>query len=236
MVSAGAKLECADIVIAPLSGAAGVASWGTGALQLERQTTADGMLVWWSSPAAGSPSVGAYARTAKGYGSHMVKPEQLPSDLTLELEGELSPEKFMAAARAFFGCVQEVSRSVAADGDGPGWIVRTREGSHLLGLDPAPGTEAGLVRAVYGRLSLGIAELATGHPLFLETGNSRPATGPWLPDAAVSHLKTLSEMSDRPQRNPVAVRFWIDRQPTITGATARQPALMSKTSNRFPTI
>jgi hypothetical protein len=166
----------------------------------------------------------------------MVKPEQLPSDLTLELEGELSPEKFMAAARAFFGCVQEVSRSVAADGDGPGWIVRTREGSHLLGLDPAPGTDAGLVRAVYGRLSLGIAELATGHPLFLETGNSRPATEPWLPDAAVSHLKTLSEMSDRPQRNPVAVRFWIDRQPTITGATARQPALMSKTSNRFPTI
>lgn len=140
----------------------------------------------------------------------MVKPDQIPSDLTLELDGELSPERFLSAARAFFGCVQEVSRVVAPEGQSPNWIVRTLEGSHLLGLDPAPGAKAQIVKAVYAHVKLGIDQLVNG-------GVGEGGNASVLPEGAICHLKTLSELSERPQRKPIAVRFWIEKKPSQIG-------------------
>jgi hypothetical protein len=136
----------------------------------------------------------------------MVKPEDIPSDLTLEIGGNLSPDRFMAAARAFFGCVEEISKSVAPQGDEPGWIVRTREGSHLLGVDPAPGVRYAILKAVYAQVRHGVEQLAAGQ---IDTAR--------LPDAAIRHLKALSELSDRPRRNPIQVRLWIEKQPNTIG-------------------
>jgi hypothetical protein len=141
----------------------------------------------------------------------MAEADQIPSDLTLELGGDLSPQRFMAAANAFFGYVQEISRAVAPEGEAPDWIVRTREGSHLLGLDPAPGAKAQVLKAIYTRARLGIDQLTDG-----ERGDGA-AKSPLLPDGAIKHLKALSEMSDRPQRNPVAVRLWIEKKPKPIG-------------------
>ena len=141
----------------------------------------------------------------------MAEADQIPSDLTLELGGDLSPQWFMAAANAFFGYVQEISRAVAPEGEAPDWIVRTREGSHLLGLDPAPGAKAQVLKAIYMRARLGIDQLTDGE------GGDGTAKSPLLPDGAIKHLKVLSEMSDRPQRNPVAVRLWIERKPKPIG-------------------
>jgi hypothetical protein len=140
-----------------------------------------------------------------GY-SAMAKPEDIPSDLTLEIGGNLSPDRFMAAARAFFGCVEEISKSIATQGEDLGWIVRTREGSHLLGLDPAPGVNPSLLKAVYRRIKHGVDHLSAG-----EIDTVR------LPDAAIRHLKTLSELSDRPRRNPIQVRLWIEKRPNTIG-------------------
>ena len=92
----------------------------------------------------------------------MADAEQVPSDLTLELGGNVSPDRFLGATRAFFGCVEEISRAVAPEGEAPTWIVRTREGSHLIGVDPAPGAKAQLVRAVYDRMKHGVEQLAAG--------------------------------------------------------------------------
>src|SRR3954447_20788460 len=109
----------------------------------------------------------------------MVKPEEIPSELTLELGGNLSPDRFMSAARAFFGCVEEVAKAVATQGKEPGWIVRTREGSYLLGVDPAPGCDPAVVKAVYSRMKHGVDHLIAG-----EIDTAR------LPDMAIRHLKT----------------------------------------------
>jgi hypothetical protein len=154
----------------------------------------------------------------------MADADQIPSDLTLELGGDLSPQRFMAAANAFFGYVQEISRAVAPEGEAPHWIVRTREGSHLLGLDPAPGAKVQVVKAIYIRARLGIDQLMDG-----EDGEDGDGTAksPLLPDDAIKHLKALSEMSDRPQRNPVAVRFWIEKKPKPIGHQVAK-AIMEK--------
>jgi len=40
-------------------------------------------------------------------------PADIPSDLTLEIGRNLSPEKFVATVRAFFGYVREVSKTLA---------------------------------------------------------------------------------------------------------------------------
>jgi hypothetical protein len=39
----------------------------------------------------------------------MATSEQIPSDLTLEIGDDLSPERFIAAARAFFGTIETTS-------------------------------------------------------------------------------------------------------------------------------
>src|SRR3954469_25738393 len=141
----------------------------------------------------------------------MAKPDQIPSDLTLELTGNLSPDRFMTAARAFFSCVQEIGRVVVPEGNPPEWIVRTREGSHLLGLDPAPGVQLSVVKAVYARVRLGLSQLENG--TLVEEG----AISFLLPDGAIKHLKTLADIAQRQKRNPVAVRFWVEKKPTEIG-------------------
>jgi hypothetical protein len=57
----------------------------------------------------------------------MATPDQIPTDLTLEIDANVTPEQFMAAARAFFGYVDEVARSIAP-GAVPKWKVMLREG------------------------------------------------------------------------------------------------------------
>ena len=68
----------------------------------------------------------------------MATPEQIPTDLTLEIGADLSPDRFIATARAFFGYVQEISQTSAPEGDLVGWTVKVREGSTLLAVDPSP--------------------------------------------------------------------------------------------------
>ena len=143
-------------------------------------------------------------------------PEQVPSDLTLELGGNVSPDRFLGATRAFFGCVEEISRAVAPEGEAPTWIVRTREGSHLIGVDPAPGAKAQLVRAVYDRMKHGVEQLAAG-----EIDSAR------LPDAAIRHLKNLSEYAERPRKQSVMVRIWVEKKAVALGSDVTQAIVES---------
>lgn len=146
----------------------------------------------------------------------MADAEQVPSDLTLELGGNVSPDWFLGATRAFFGCVEEISRAVAPEGEAPTWIVRTREGSHLIGVDPAPGAKAQLVRAVYDRMKHGVEQLAAG-----EIDSAR------LPDAAIRHLKNLSEYAERPRKQSVMVRIWVERKAVALGRDVTQAIVES---------
>jgi hypothetical protein len=130
-------------------------------------------------------------------------PDQIPTDLTLEIGENLSPERFMAAARAFFGYVQEISLIIAPEAP-IRWIVRVREGSALLAVDPAPNVPAEVIRAIRTRTDHGLRSLLAGD--ISDSG---------LPDPVLKYLRTLSEMTEAGPNKaaPVHIRIWVKKKP-----------------------
>lgn len=131
-------------------------------------------------------------------------PDQIPTDLTLEIGENLSPERFMAAARAFFGYVEEVSRVFTPDAQPLRWQVRVREGSALLAVAPAPTTPPEVAHAIYARAERGVRQLI-----------ERDIEDSGLPEPALRHLRILSEMTEAgPNRAPpIPIRLWVEKKP-----------------------
>src|SRR5262245_49621686 len=136
-----------------------------------------------------------------------VRVDVIPSDLAVEIGEELSPDQFIAVARAFFGYVEEISRAVAPEADMPRWTVRVREGSTILAVEPTDTVPANLVSAVYLRAEQGIRYLAAGD--VQEAGLTEPA---------IKHLSVLSEMTEGSRRRPTRVRLWVRRKPVDVGS------------------
>jgi hypothetical protein len=134
----------------------------------------------------------------------MATPDQIPTDLTLEIGDDLPPERFMAAARAFFGYVQEISEAFAPEGDAAKWIVRVREGSTLLAVAPNPSVPPEVTRVVYARAERGLRHLI-----------ERDVEDSGLSEPALKHLRVLSEMTEAGPNKapPVAIRIWIEKKP-----------------------
>lgn len=128
----------------------------------------------------------------------MATPDQIPTDLTLEVGESISPDRFLTAARAFFGYVDEVAKGEAND---VSWIVHVREGSLLIGVAPAT-VSAPPPAAVYRAVERGVERLARGQ---LE--------GSGLSDTALKHLRVLSEFTDGSHGKPVPIRVWIEKRP-----------------------
>lgn len=141
----------------------------------------------------------------------MATPEMIPTDMTLEIDQNLSPEKFLAAAKAFFGYVQEVGKSVAGDHD-ICWVVSVKEGSNLLAIDTDNSTpiKFEMVDQIYDKVLSGM--------IAVDSGNIDDAR---LPEPALKHLKTLSELTETRRGVPPTIRLWVRREPTIvSGAIA----------------
>lgn len=131
----------------------------------------------------------------------MATPDQIPTDLTLEIEADITPEQFMTAARSFFGSVDEVARALAPEGVVPKWRVQVREGSNLLGVEPAASVPPAVVEAVYARMDEAVRHLGNGD-----------LQGARVSEAALRHLKNLSELTESRKR-PIPLRLWVKRQP-----------------------
>lgn len=131
-------------------------------------------------------------------------PDQIPTDLALEIGENLSPDRFMAAARAFFGYVQEISHAVTPEGEHPRWIVRVREGSALLAVAPNPSVPPEVAKIVYTRAERGMRNLI-----------NRDIEDSGLPEPALKHLRTLSEMTEAGPNKapPVPIRLWVEKKP-----------------------
>jgi hypothetical protein len=138
------------------------------------------------------------------HGVRMATPEQIPTDLTLEIGADLSPDRFIATARAFFGYVQEISQTFAPESDLVGWTVKVREGSTLLAVDPSPSVPPPIAQIFFVCTEQGIRRLADGN---IEDSG--------LPEGAIRHLKTLADLAEgTPGKNaPVPLRLWIKRKP-----------------------
>ena len=135
----------------------------------------------------------------------MATPDQIPTDLTLEIDENLPPDRFLAAARAFFGYVQEITD--ADDADGVQWVVKVREGSHLIGVAPQ-GFQAppAVLASIYRRAESGLTMVAEGR--IAESG---------LTEGAMRHLLVLSEMTDASHGKPVSMNLWVQGRPVSVG-------------------
>ncbi|MFM9863973.1 MAG: hypothetical protein ACKVRO_10230 [Micropepsaceae bacterium] len=134
-----------------------------------------------------------------------VKPKEIPSDLTLEIGAEVSPNQFLAAVRAFFGYVEEVGRLMAPEGEAPAWLVHVREGSALVGVEPAPSADPAIVRAVYARSEHGIKHLLNGD-----------IEGSGLNEPALKCLRVLSQITgDGTKDRGLPVKVWVRRKPIV---------------------
>lgn len=141
----------------------------------------------------------------------MATPEQIPTDLTLDLAGDLAPEEFVLAARNFFGYVTEITAAQRGDGAEISWIVRVKEGSSLIGLEPNSTAPTSRLSMIYEKAKFGLSSLERGE--INESG---------LTDKAVGHLKNLSDLAER-QGLHGGVCLWVKREPvTIGGNIAKR--------------
>ena len=137
----------------------------------------------------------------------MATPDQIPSDLTLEIGADVGPEQFLALTRAFFGYVHEVASMVSPQGGEPHWKVQVREGSALIAMDPLPSAPAEIVRVVYAKARSGAQALADG---------DIEAAG--LTEGALKHLRAMSEVAEGSKGLPTPVRIWVERKPVQVNA------------------
>ncbi len=133
----------------------------------------------------------------------MATPDQIPSDLTLEIGTDLTPDAFLAAARHFFGFVQEVAAE--ACGKSVGWTVKVREGSNLIAVFPDSLAAADQLAAIYSKFRDGARALMAGD-----------VDGAQLGDKALAHIKGLSQLTAS-KKQAVTMRFWVEKRPVDLG-------------------
>ena len=130
----------------------------------------------------------------------MARADQIPSDLTLEITENLSPDRFIEAVRAFFGYIKEISASVTQED--PDWIVRVKEGSQLIGVDPRANFPRPILQKIHARARIGINALVLGN---LDDAQ--------LTDSALKNLQKLSEISLKSKSAGLPIRLWVEKKP-----------------------
>ena len=131
----------------------------------------------------------------------MATPDQIPTDLTIDLGDDLSPTEFVSAIRNFMGYVAEITDAQKGDGADITWTVRVHEGSALVGVEPDPSAPKSRLAMIYKKARHG--------PTALAHGNIEDAG---LSEKAIDHLKNLSSLVGKHQ-NGKGVNLWVERKP-----------------------
>jgi len=134
----------------------------------------------------------------------MAHPEDIPTDLALEIGANLDPKRFIDVARHFFGYVEEVTRQTIAK-DAPAWEVIARQGSTILAMRPPEDFSTFALGELYERLGAASASLTRG-----DVDDSQ------LSEKALNHIQMLADLRDR-QGTKIPVRFWVRKSPTLIG-------------------
>ncbi|KPP85532.1 MAG: hypothetical protein HLUCCO07_00400 [Rhodobacteraceae bacterium HLUCCO07] len=136
----------------------------------------------------------------------MATPDQIPTDLTIDLGDELSPEEFVAAVRNFMGFVGEITDAQSGDGSDITWTVRVREGSALIGVEPNSGAPISRLAMIYKKAEYAPKAVARGD-----------IVGAGLTEKGINHLKSLSDLVAK-KGNEKGVNIWVKRQPVSIGS------------------
>lgn len=128
----------------------------------------------------------------------MRDPERSDNELTLEVTGSsVSPAKFLAGCRAFFGLVNEVSTEETG-GKRIAWTVQVHEGSNLVALTPRPGYPTVTIESIKRKVRTGVRTLETGSPV--------PES---FSEPAIRYLQQLGNIAGRTKDDDTRVRVWV---------------------------
>ncbi|MCF6314992.1 MAG: hypothetical protein L3J30_01600 [Marinosulfonomonas sp.] len=136
----------------------------------------------------------------------MATPDQIPTDLTIDLGDDLAPDEFIVAVRNFLGYVSEITDSQKGDGADVSWTVKVSEGSALVGVYPNETAPASRLAMIYKQAEYGPTALARGD-----------IKGAGLSEKAIGHLKSLSDLVGKHQ-NGKGVNLWVNRKPISIGS------------------
>jgi hypothetical protein len=133
----------------------------------------------------------------------MATEKDIPTDLALEIAGsQITPERFLRAVRAFFGLVQEVTANLAGNDGKVEWAVKVKEGSAVIGVDPAVYTVApSTLDAIRARV---LEELET-----LETDGDEPTH---FPEAAMRYARDLANIVGTDEDDDTRLRIWVNKR------------------------
>lgn len=159
----------------------------------------------------------------------MATEDEIDADLTLELQGgNVTPEKFMKAVKAFFGLVNEVTRELAGPKEFINWTVQVKKASNLVGIMPAHATVSPVVlNNIYAAVHDGLAAI------------ERSAEEPdGLPEPALKYIRDLGSVAGAGEDDDTTVRVWAKRLPApITHkAVAHAGVLLAESYEDFGTI
>ena len=135
----------------------------------------------------------------------MAAENQVPTDLTIDLGDDLSPDEFVGAVRNFLGYVNEITNALKGDGADINWTVRVREGSALIGVEPNESAPPSRLATIYKKVDHGTRALASGD-----------IEGARLPEKAIDHMKHLSDLVGK-HKNGKGVCLWVKRRPIEIG-------------------
>ena len=130
----------------------------------------------------------------------MATPDQIPTDLTIDLGDDLSPDEFVAIVRSFMGFVDEITGEQNDNDAVITWKVRVREGSVLIGVEPSENAPGSRVDLIYKKATTALKAVAEGD-----------IEGSGLTEKGVNHLKKLSSLAGK-RGDSKGMNIWIKRQ------------------------
>lgn len=135
----------------------------------------------------------------------MAKAKVIPTDLTLDITGDISPDEFVSAVRNFFGYIKEITDAQQSGDTSISWTVKVKEGSSLVGLEPSAGAPSSHLAMIYNQASYGVTALSEGN-----------VHGAGLNEKAIDHLKSLSEIGKKSPVRP-QLKMWVRKEPVLIG-------------------
>lgn len=132
----------------------------------------------------------------------MARPEDVDTDITLELDGsEITPDKFRKSINAFVGLLEALTKSVCRDAPLVEWRMRVKAASNLVGADAAEGANPNHVRRI-------LALTAQGLEQFEIEGEALPV----YPDEAIKCIRELSNLTAKKADDDTRVGVWVKKR------------------------
>ena len=132
----------------------------------------------------------------------MARPEDVDTDITLELDGsEITPDKFRKSVNAFVGLLEAITKSVCREAPLVEWRMRVKAGSNLVGADAAEGANPNHVRRILALTRQGLEQF--------EIEGEVP---PVYPDEAIKRIRELSNLTAKSAEDDTRIGVWVKRQ------------------------